>query len=136
MLTAFSLTLRSDTAGGTMSEINGLLKFRPDLQGPAMYAAAFLPGWTAWLLGPAVAERWPAGAPPAAAAAAAGCAPRGDAVRPDLLFYLSAVFALRPSVAADGVPARGGRAGAGCIVRSDECGTLVGPRLRWCRSRW
>jgi 4-amino-4-deoxy-L-arabinose transferase-like glycosyltransferase len=54
VLTACSLTLRSDTAGGTMSEINGLLKFQPDLQVPAMYAAAFLPGWTAWLLGPAV----------------------------------------------------------------------------------
>jgi 4-amino-4-deoxy-L-arabinose transferase-like glycosyltransferase len=54
VLTAFSLTLRADTVGGTLSEINGLLRFRLDLQGPAMYAAAFLPGWTAWLLGPGV----------------------------------------------------------------------------------
>jgi 4-amino-4-deoxy-L-arabinose transferase-like glycosyltransferase len=54
ILTAFSLTLRADTAGGTMSEINGLLKFRPDLHGPAIYAAAFLPSWTAWLLGPSI----------------------------------------------------------------------------------
>jgi len=37
-----------------MSEITGLLRSRPDLLGPGMYAAAFLPGWTAGLLGPAV----------------------------------------------------------------------------------
>src|SRR5215212_8470082 len=54
VLTACSLTLRSDTAGGTLSEITGLLTFRPDLRIPGMYVAAFLPGWTAWLLGPAV----------------------------------------------------------------------------------
>jgi hypothetical protein len=54
LLTAFSLTLRADTAGGTMSEISGLLRFRPDLQVPAIYAAAYLPGWTPWLLGPSI----------------------------------------------------------------------------------
>jgi 4-amino-4-deoxy-L-arabinose transferase-like glycosyltransferase len=54
VLAAFSLTLRADTAGGTMSEINQLLKLRPDLHGPEMYAAAFLPGWTGCLLGPAL----------------------------------------------------------------------------------
>jgi 4-amino-4-deoxy-L-arabinose transferase-like glycosyltransferase len=54
VLTACSLTLRADTAGGTMSEISGLLRFRRNLDGPTMYAAAFLPGWTAWLLGPGI----------------------------------------------------------------------------------
>jgi hypothetical protein len=54
ILTAFSLTLRADTAGGTMNEISGLLAFRPKLLVPKMYAAVFLPGWTAWLLGLAV----------------------------------------------------------------------------------
>jgi Dolichyl-phosphate-mannose-protein mannosyltransferase len=51
-LIAGSLTLRADTSGGTMSEISGLLSFRPELDGLAMYAARFLPGWSGWLLGP------------------------------------------------------------------------------------
>jgi 4-amino-4-deoxy-L-arabinose transferase-like glycosyltransferase len=54
VLAAFSLTLRADTAGGMMNEITGTLAFRPDLVVPKIYAAVFLPGWTAWLLGPAV----------------------------------------------------------------------------------
>jgi hypothetical protein len=54
VLATCSLTLRADTAGGPMSEISGLLKFRADLDGPAMYVARLLPGWSAWLLGSGV----------------------------------------------------------------------------------
>ena len=136
VLTACSLTLRADTAGGTMSEINGLLKFRPDLDGPELYSATFLPGWSAWLLGPARAERLSCWRP---ARCGGGCCWRCSPRRRcscSTSFFLSQRYR---AMACRCCPSVYLLAGVGLVQLQRalrRCGTVTGPRLRWCRSRW
>ena len=53
LVATLSLGLRSDTAGGALSEIRGFLALRLDLDGLDLYSSLLLPGRTAWLLVPA-----------------------------------------------------------------------------------
>jgi 4-amino-4-deoxy-L-arabinose transferase-like glycosyltransferase len=64
VMAGFSLTLRSDTVGGTLSEIRGFLAFHSDLDRIAYYFSRLVPGRGLWLLGPvALAAIWLAGRP-------------------------------------------------------------------------
>jgi 4-amino-4-deoxy-L-arabinose transferase-like glycosyltransferase len=54
LMAAFSLRLRSDTVGGTLSEIRGFLAFNLSLDQAGYVFSRLLPGRSLWLLGPLV----------------------------------------------------------------------------------
>jgi 4-amino-4-deoxy-L-arabinose transferase-like glycosyltransferase len=54
LMAAFSLRLRSDTVGGTLSEIRGFLALNLSLDQAGYVFSRLLPGLASWLLGPLV----------------------------------------------------------------------------------